>query len=122
MNGNIVMRLECPSCGQSIEVNTSASGQKFGCPTCGNSLVVPSINPQKYVRKVITSEWGLAVLVMGVLGFLPCFLSGAVPTLICLAVIIVGWNYQSKCLCSNCGHEVDKHERGCIFCSSNFSN
>jgi hypothetical protein len=30
-------------CGQPIEVNSDASGQKFNCPSCGTSLTVPTV-------------------------------------------------------------------------------
>ena len=29
------------SCGQSIEVNSDAGGQRFNCPSCGKQLTVP---------------------------------------------------------------------------------
>jgi len=39
-NANITF--DC-SCGQSIEVNSDAGGQRFNCPSCGRKLTVPQI-------------------------------------------------------------------------------
>lgn len=35
------------SCGQSIEVNSDAGGQRFNCPSCGRELTVPQIEKQE---------------------------------------------------------------------------
>ena len=35
------------SCGQSIEVNSDAGGQRFDCPSCGKELTVPQIETRK---------------------------------------------------------------------------
>ncbi|HYA79094.1 MAG TPA: hypothetical protein VED19_01130 [Candidatus Nitrosopolaris sp.] len=36
------IKFDC-SCGQSIEVNSDAGGQRFNCPSCGRELTVPQI-------------------------------------------------------------------------------
>lgn len=36
------IKLRCP-CGQNIEVNRNASGQKFRCPSCDILLAVPNV-------------------------------------------------------------------------------
>jgi predicted RNA-binding Zn-ribbon protein involved in translation (DUF1610 family) len=49
------------SCGQSIEVNSDASGQRFNCPSCGKQLTVPQMEMREPNRQANVASLNLFI-------------------------------------------------------------
>ena len=76
------IKVDCP-CGQSIEVNSDAGGQRFNCPSCGRELTVPQIemrepkrqseaeSPKLFIRcrnfcVSLKNDWEMTIWLVGV--------------------------------------------------------
>ncbi|MBE6356655.1 MAG: hypothetical protein E7058_06040 [Lentisphaerae bacterium] len=64
-----MFRINCPHCGQELEVQDDWQGMNSSCPTCQNNFIIPVLSAPVDTKKRSPLPWiiaGVAVLIAGV--------------------------------------------------------
>jgi hypothetical protein len=125
-NGTFFSICTCTHCGERMEFDSRAAGQKMACPHCGMDTVpfMPKseATPKPVVYATKKKKQGLlalgfAIQVAGILCMFIKYPLGIIPGLI---LLVVGGRMALKLICSHCGNYAVKEAKLCASCGAKF--
>jgi hypothetical protein len=129
----VILKSNCPHCGQGIEFDSQDSGRQCDCPTCNGTFELPVsvANIRQEVIRVAelapqiqyaaieskTDSSGGGCLIQGI-GLLLCFT--IVGAIVGIPIILCGGMMARYKSCSNCGTKLNGKPEICPACKCKF--